>query len=495
MKKVTKRILLIAMGITLLNGCTDLEEQPEGLLSPESFFSNEVDFEAALVGNYRSYFGGWGGFDFVNAFVMNGGAEDMSSRPPAFNLNQYDRFLTQPSAGAHSAMWNALYAGIANSNNIISNIGNLEGVVSAERKDEIEGQARFLRALGYFYLVRWFGEVPIITSENQTDADVVGQSPVADIYNLIVSDLSLAENQLPPSFAEAGKAPRGAAKALLAKVYLTMAGWPLEDTSNYALARDKANELISGNLAGTYSLEEDFADLWLVDNKLNNSEFIFSFFGASNGEGSKFHHSSRPGVEGGWSDWYSEDRFFNAFPDDYRKDISFHTVFLDGTAWEDGEFQQPYIAKFRDGGVPCGPGDGGCGGAQGDFGIPILRYAEVLLIYAEAANMAEGSPSASALEAINQVRRRANNLDSNTPDASVDLTAGISQGDFDDAVIAERAWELAFEHKRWFDLVRKKMVVEVNQDLHPNVTENNRLLPKPATEVDLIEGLEQNPGY
>ena len=96
------------------------------------------------------------------------------------------------------------------------------------------------------------------------------------------------------------------------------------------------------------------------------------------------------------------------------------------------------------------------------------------MIYAEAANMAEGGPSAAALEAINMVRRRANNLDPNVPDATVDLTS-MSQAEFDDAVIAERAWELAFEGHRWFDLVRKEMVVEVNQALHPSVSETDRL--------------------
>ena len=128
----------------------------------------------------------------------------------------------------------------------------------------------------------------------------------------------------------------------------------------------------------------------------------------------------------------------------------------------------------------------------GDGFVPITRYAEVLLIYAEAANMAEGGPSAEALEAINKVRRRAGGYDQSV---YPDLPSGMSKAAFDDAVIAERGWELAFEGKRWFDLVRREMVVEANKDLYPNVSENNRWLPKPGTEVDLIEGLNQNEGY
>lgn len=497
MKKfITNILLLLALAITGLTSCTDLDEQPEGLLSPQSFFNTEADFEAATVGVYRSLYGGWGNFDFIDSFVISSGAEDVTSRPPATTLKQYDEFRQSPSAGPHASMWNSLYRAVNNANAIVSNIDRLNDVVAQSKADELEGQARFLRALSYFYLVRWFGEVPIITSENQTESTTVGQSPVGDIYNIIVGDLAVAEQQLPVSFPEVGKATRGAAKALLAKVYLTMAGWPIEDASNYGLARDKAAELITGSLTGTYDLERDFADLWKVSRKLDNWEWIFAFHGSSSsGEGSKHHHAIRPGNEGGWSDWFSESRFFNAFPDGYRKDVSFHTVFTDGTPWEDSEFGQPYVAKYRDAGTPCGLNDAPCAGTQGDFITPVIRFADVLLIYAEAANMAESGPSVAALEAINMVRRRANNLDPNAQDPAVDLPSGMSQSDFDDAVIAERNWELAFENNRWFDLVRKKMVVEVNSGLYPHVTENHRLLPKPASEVQLIEGLEQNTGY
>lgn len=125
----------------------------------------------------------------------------------------------------------------------------------------------------------------------------------------------------------------------------------------------------------------------------------------------------------------------------------------------------------------------------------MLRYADVLLIYAEAANQAEGSPSADALEAINKVRRRANGKDPNTPDAGSDLAPGISKDDFDKAVLDERNWELAFENNRWFDLVRRDKVVEVMGAWYPGVTEDRMLLPKPIKEITLVKGLTQNKGY
>lgn len=495
-KYINSTLIATALVLISLGSCVDLTEEPEGILSPDSFFNNEADFAAATIGIYSNLYGGWNDLTFKWYPLLLGGGEDVSTKPTSPSQKDFDAFRATGTSQASQKLWIAYYQAISNANILISKIDNLDGVITKEKANGYEGQARYLRAFSYFHLVRSFGEVPIVTIENQQEADKVGQSPVADIYQYIISDLKIAKDILPVSFNQRGKATKGAATALLSRVYITMAGWPLEDASNYALARDNAAELISGSLAGTYRLERDFADLWLVANKLTNKEMIFAFYGTSStGQGSKLHHAVRPGVEGGWSDVISEARFFNAFPDEYRKDVSFHSVFLDGTEWQDGEFSQPFIAKFRDGGIPCGPNDGGCGSASGDFLTPISRYADVLLTFAEAANMAEGGPSAAALEAINQVRRRANNLDPDTPDASVDLPGGMSQGAFDDAVIAERNWELAFENNRWYDLVRKKMVVEVNKGLYPHVTENNRLFPKPSSEVDLIEGLEQNEGY
>lgn len=494
MKKLyIKQFLLGITSALVLAGCSDseLDEQPEGLLSPESFFASKADFDAASAGIYRNLFGSWANFDFNNAFLMSGGGEDVTSRPPAANLKQYDEFTADPNNSLHVNMWRSLYRAINNANTLIANaegseVSNIDGAV---------GQAYFLRGLSYFYLTQWWGEIPIITVENQGDAANVGQSPVRDIYDVIISDLQNAESLLPDSFPEEAKADRWSASAVLAKVYLTMAGWPLNDPSGYALARDKANEIIT---SGPFSLEADFANLWKADNKFTSSEWIFLFAGSStagSSTGSKHHHATRPGSEGGWSDWFSEARFFNAFPDDYRKEVSFHTTFADGTVWQDGEFGQPYIAKFRDAGAPCGTDDSPCGGTEGDGFTPVVRYADILLTYAEAANMAGSGPTADAYEAVNMIRRRANNQDIGTPDPAVDLPAGLSQSQFDAAVIAERNWELAFENNRWFDLVRREMVVEVNEDLYPNVTANNRLLPKPGTEVELINGLEQNPGY
>ncbi|MCG8308540.1 MAG: RagB/SusD family nutrient uptake outer membrane protein [Cytophagales bacterium] len=485
MKKV---YILTAITLFLINACSfvELEENPPSLLSPESFFTTESEFQAALAGTFRPLYSDWESYDYAYPLILNSGAEDIRSDADIYiDLNVLNAKGTElPITG----MWKQLYRSISNANVIIGNLQNAQGI-SEESLGAIEGQAKFIRAFCFFNLTRWFGEVQLTTFENQENAGELKQSTVSEIYDTIIQDLQDAEEILPVSFPERGRPTKGAAKALLAKVYLTMAGWPLEQTDKFALARDKAAELISGELSGIYSLESDFSDLWKVENKLTNSEIIFGFYGttAPGGTGSHMHTASRHwgNGEGGWGDLYSEDRFYEIFPEGPRKDATFTSYFADGTYWEDADVQ-PHMAKYRDAGIPVGH--------NGEGFTVILRYADVLLMFAEAANKAESSPSSQAIEAVNRVRRRAMGLDVNSPNGDVDLPPTISFEEFDQAVLEERNWELAFENNRWFDLVRRKMVVEVNKDVHPNVTENNRLLPKPIAE--LIPGvLDQNEGY
>ena len=475
--KNIKQFCLIVFTILLFVNCNDIElnETPPSLLSPVSFFTTENEFNSALAGTFKPLYSSWEGFDYAYPLIMTSGAEDVKSNSGIYrNLNALN---ANDSDQSILAVWKIMYQSIANANVIIGNLGNAVNIPE-ENLNAIEGQAKFIRAFCYFYLVRWFGEVQLTDYENQTDIENLPQSSVAEVYASIIENLKDAEEKLPVRFDEKGKPTKGAAKALLAKVYLTMAGWPLEETSNYALARDKAKEVMDLKI---YSLEGNFADLWMQKNRLSNTEFIFAFYGSIENNGassSHMHTASRHwgNDENGWGDFHSETRFFNAFPDGPRKDASFTTVFADGKTFEDAGVE-PYIAKYRDAGQTVG--DGGEG-----FNV-LLRYADMLLVYAEAANMAEGGPSQMALDAVNEVRLRAG-LDK--------LEPGLSQTDFDKAVIAERNWELAFEMNRWFDLVRKKMVVEVNKGVHTEVTETDRLLPKPGAQ--LVPGiLEQNSGY
>lgn len=456
--------------------CVDLEENPPSDLSPTNYYSSQDELDAALTGVAKSLYSGWCGFDYGIDLVLGSGAEDISSEASVY-VN-FDRLTPTDVETPVRDFWTEGYKTISNANAFIANMGNARDV-RKETLDQMEGQARFFRALAYFYLVRFFGPIQVTTYETQFDIANIVQSTVEEVYtDAIIPDLLIAEEKLPVSFPEKGRPTRGAAKALLAKVYLTMAGWPVNKPGTYyPLSLEKASELMEGSEYG-YALEKDFADLWTQKNKLTSREFIFTFYGSIADGGASGSHMELAvrywgNGEGGWSDYFSETRFYDAFPDGPRKDATFTTVFADGTTFLEAG-TQPHIAKYRDGGNRMGHSDEGF--------RTLLRYADVLLIYAEAANYVNNGPTAKALDALNRVRTRAG-LDA--------YPAGMTQMQFDRAVIEERAWEFACEGDRWHDLVRREMVVEANIGLYPNVRETARLLPKPGTQI--IPGiLDQN---
>ena len=488
MKKIIAYFFILLSGF-LSSQCTEkLEETPKSLISPENFYKTDGDFNQAINGALRSV---WSYHDRATQYIMTAGGDDLGCKADAPQAKIYDAFLATPTDQYSRNTWTIYYQCINICNPIINNI-SAATAVSENSKKEIEGQARFLRAFSYYMLTRFFGEIPIIlTREDQLNASNIGQSSVADVYTVITNDLNIAKEFLPLSFPQIGKPTKGAAKSLLASVYLTMAGWPLNDASKYALARDEAKGVMD---LAKYTLEPNYIDLWVVAKAKVSKEIIFALWGNSVGNGSGRHMATRPGEEGGYQSYFSEARFFNVFPAGPRKDGTFHTVFTDAahTTWQNSRIGQPFILKYRDAGDAATMFGPVLIIANGSGNWVSIRYAEVLLIYAEAANMAENGPSTAATDAINLVRRRAGG---NNQAVYADLPYGLSKTDFDDAVFKERAWEHACEGIRWFDLVRKEKVVSANIDLYPHVDSHHMLIPKPQTEIDIITGLTQNPGY
>jgi hypothetical protein len=462
---------------TFTVSCVELNENPPSDLSPQNFYASEDEFNSALTGIIKALYSDWSGFDYGYDLILASGAEDVRSDADIFK--NFDKLTPNDREVVIRDFWQKSYQAISNANALIANMGNAKNV-RAEVADPLEGQARFFRAFTYFYLVRFFGAIQVTTYENQNDVANVKQSTVEEVYtSAIIPDLLAAEDKLPVSFAEKGRPTRGAAKALLAKVYLTMAGWPVKKPDvYYPLAMAKAWEIINPENRYGYDLEEDFANLWTQVNKLTSKEFIFTFYGSiaeGGAAGSHMDIATRywGNGEGGWGDYYSETRFFEVFPEGARKDATFTAVFADGTTFIEAQ-TQPHIAKYRDGGSRIYTS------AEGFR--PILRYADVLLIYAEAANYVHNGPTTEALYALNRVHTRA---------GLEEYPRGMAQPEFDKAVLDERAWELACEGDRWHDLVRREMVVDANIDEHPHVKASARLLPKPGTEI--ISGiLDQN---
>lgn len=305
-----------------------------------------------------------------------------------------------------------------------------------------------------------------------------------EVYAVIVDDLLKAEMYLPadktrfPVYKQHAAPSQGAAKALLASVYLTMAGYPLnKGTEYYQLAAQKSKEVIDNKITYGYELMEDYAQLWKLKNDPPagiNPEVVFAVYykkGSVIWDVDGFSYGnmfapqpSLPADVNGWADYCAEINFFNNFPAGPRKDATFITDInkKDGTVieWQNGSLGHPYFKKYVDG--------GSFDETQMDKGqdwwsnkaMLVIRYAEVLLCYAESKAMAD-SPDATAYDAINQVRSRA---------GLPNLTEGLSREAFRDSVIAERGWEFAGMEPagRWFDLVRTEKVEEAASNRHPN---------------------------
>lgn len=482
----------IAVGVSaiaLLCSCVSLDEDLTGQPTPDKFFGSLTDFNSFISGAYTPLLAIYGS---DTPYVATAGGEDVNCYS-VVRWRGFERAEVQTVSNPDEVtdvLWNNSYTSISSCNTLIALVRD-NTKLPTEQLNPIAGEAYFLRAFNYFNMVRWFGEIPILTEDNQSNAAQEPQASVGAIYEQIVSDLKQAEKLLPKVQNDASKPSTYAAKALLAKVYIAMAGFPLNRAEYYAEARDKAYEVMTdGKSDCGYGLEPKYLNLWLFDYRHTNPEFIFTLYASSdNGSGGYINRSVRPSVEGGWADWTSDQRFLSVFPtgDGSRVEGTFYLTFNDGSSWQEADVAEPYCAKLRDGGPKSGGFYGSSVASLADGFYSILRYADVLLTYAEAANMAENSPSATAYSALNEVRKR----------AGLNELSGLSKEQFDKAVLDERNWEFAFECNRWFDMCRRHIVADVIKNYYPDVhiTDNNYLLPKPTDQLTIMTGVTQNEGY
>ena len=498
-KNINKLIITSALfSFAFVISCVDLSEDPagNGRLSPDGFFVTTTDIESGVASAFSRFHTS---LKTAHNFIALEGADDITTHK-ASNKADFREFDSYNASPANNWMaefkWDPLWASISSCNAVINSWVDVEG-----SDDEIEtkvkpaaAMAYYLRALSYFDLVRLWGDLPLLTTVLSTGEE--SRSPVQDIYTLMYEDLAFAEKYLPAqweSSAGIGKPSKMAAKALLAKIYLTNAGWPLKDESKYELAASKAKEIMDSNM---FHLKSDFKDLWSEDNGLaSNGEGIFVFRmcsscanvpgpWAAGGKTNflKIGFASEDG--GGFEDVLAEIQFFKDFPAGARKDATYYDN-VNGVPWQDLRSGRPLFAKY-------GPNVGSIW-AKSDEDIYISRYADILLMFAEASNKASGAPSADAYKAINEVRTRAGLAD----------LEGLSSIDFHKAVIAERGWEFAAEYtSRWFDLIRNEMVEEAAAHRDPDengfgnpVSKDNYLAPIPVRDITLNPNLTQNPGY
>lgn len=491
MKSFIKNIqLLVVLASVLVLGftsCLDLEEKPESLLVPSNFFTDLERVEAGVSSAFSKYHSS---HTTTQSWIAQVGADDFTTHKASNKeeFRQFDSFSASPSnKWMYQYKWQPLWSTILSANAVINGWETAEANEAELRP--VVASAHFIRALAYFDLVRLWGDLPLIVD---TPNGQETRSSVQSIYDLIYEDLTMAEAGLPESWSDGkGRPSVWAAKALLARVYLTNAGWPLKDASMYERARDKAKEVID---SGEFGLMPNFSDLWIE----NNDEILESIFvvrmcnsctnvpgGWAAGGKTNFLKVGFAAAEGeGFEDLLIEIDFFNNFPAGPRKEATFVTE-IGGTTWQDLQSARPTLAKYG----------AGLGSVWNDTNqdIYITRYADVLLIYAEAANKAEGSPSAAAYQAINEVRTR----------AGLANLSGLSGQEFHNAVLDERAWEFTGEYiHRWFDMTRNEIVEEVSANRNADeisivgeVTKDDYYAPIPANDIIRNPNLTQNPGY
>lgn len=502
----------ILLGSALLLGtvgCSDfLDEQDPSNLSTDNFYTTAKQAQAAIAAVYAdARFVGDGAGIFSSNWQLPMAPTGITTTETAQNsdLNNLYSLSWDPNTRHIRNWWRGIYKVIANANLVLENVPGID--MEEVEKNHILGEARFFRAWAYFYAVRLWGDVPLITTPILS-ADSEGfypvRSPQKEVYDLIVADLTEAENAGLDWTDVSGRVSESAVKTLLSKVYLTMAGNPLNETARYADAAAKAKEIIDN--AGPLGLFDTYGQIH--DESLNNTkEHIFSLqynnLVADNPMGNMFPNFQPVTYRGpsGTGSTIPTLDFYNSFEEGDLRAVDregwFYTSYYRDGDGELFDLGKPYIFKHFN--VTANGTKGVPGTAKDNLNLPIFRYAEVLLIYAEASNEV-GGPNQQALAGLKAIRDRAMLT---TPDL-----AAFNAASFREAIWKERWHELCFEMKVWFDMVRLKKVYNgatdgfddfvghVNPVPGQALQEKHLLFPIPAQELINSPNLEpQNPGY
>lgn len=489
MKKI---INILGMAAVLLSaGCTKfLTEEPKTFLSPENYYVSEAQMQDAINGLYprvvAAYMDGLvapNHTTFIMLETLTGyhkRSHAYDSRTLGYNLPLAD------DNGLLDNNWNDMYQAISRANYAIEGIENSTSDVPEAVKSKFLGEAHFIRAYSFFFLVQCYGPIPVPTVPVKGKSDIVTElTPISGVYQQILDDLTQAESLLTVWNPGDGHVGLGAVKALLAKVHLAMAGYPLRQSDHYAQAVTKAKEVIG---SGAFSLYTDVRDL-ADPAKRNKEEAIYTAqYNKTNG-GSPMHNLFLPYYAGWDAEQFAENQafggaivpsqtFINSYEDGDKRAMEKGWYY---TSYNGVDFPQPFIYKYFD-------ADAVTSNAS-DVQFPMIRYSDILLVLAEAACAGGSTSDAAAIDAYYQVRNRW---------CPIVRPTSIS---FED-VYKERVWELCFEGQNWFDMLRTRKVFNVSNgrvvDMigfipqeHPGVpfTEDCLLFPYPVAEKRLNENI------
>lgn len=412
-----------------------LDEGLKGDYSSENYYTSAVQAEMAVNAVYNSLYGNtlWIFGDVASDDAVKGGnAGDQA------DINNIDDFSAVADNGCLGTYWQSAYETVARANNVIANVPgvNMDEAVKAN----LIAQAKFLRAYAYFNLVNIFGQVPLkLKPQTTSDAIHVGLSSIDKIYSQIDQDLTDAKNALPVAATEAGRATKGAAFALLAKSKLFQKDW--KTCADYADSVEKT---------GVYDLVKNYANLFKAGAE-DSVECVFAIRYGNTADASLGNNLNvwfSPATEGGYYFDAPTQAYVDCFSEktadgkvDPRLDAS---IGREGQPWFNGttfssEWSEAtgYLVKKYDEDLSETQ-------AKSQSTIPqhLIRYADVLLMHAEALNE-QNNPSEAA-KYVNKVRER----------AGLAATSATSQSAMRDVIRVERRRELGFEFHRFFDVMR-----------------------------------------
>jgi len=507
MKKYTIICLLLLVTIT---SCKKdfIELSDPNAVTIEGSFKTESDVQLYLNGTYAALRSG-DNIGEGSGLYTDERSDDTGRNDAQSNSGipfQFNDFSLLPSNGNLLSHWVNLYGAITRCNIITSTIDNVTFSSEATKANYL-AETKFIRALMYFQLVRKWGPVPVVTKRLLTPAEVTEftyRQPEAAVYAQIVADLKDGLTSTLPNLQAAGNAGRvskAAINGLLGQVYLTMAA---------TLADNKAENLTNANtyLTATYNMRPftnltavPYVDVFDVNKKASNPEAIFeivykqgdlnyaSSIAANNQALGETINSPKVALGGGGN--VTRDLVLDYEDGDLRKDFSIKFA-------NHPTIQDYFVTKYRDVSTVAGPN--GYGGNN----TPIIRYADIILMLAEV-NMNQGNEAA-AVGFLNMVRTRAG-----LPTYAVSRTNAAYNAKYPTlklAILHERRVELAFEHIRWFDLIRFFTTEELvaffraksqgnfGQAKLSNFTTKDRYYPIPLDEYKLDPvKMYQNPGY
>lgn len=481
-----KQSLLIIFSIVLLASCSKMLEEKPKSIAAELFYNTPAEVEAGLNAIYVPVRGS-GTMGALFECQMEIYTEYLYGRGSHAPLNDYIG-LDNTNITRVGDMWAAFYQAIRNANIVIQKTPDGKNLSDGQKQAYI-AEARFMRALWYFYLVRNWAGVPIRTEFNMDSIDLK-RNTQPEVYAFILQDLQFAEQNLPDVARLNGTPNKLAAKTVLTDVLMNL--------HRYDEARDKAAEVIASNKFSlvNVTVPADFDKLFGPDIVSSTEEiFYIKYSRTPSGQGFAYpQYAHYPGTgyypPGGFYTFYSDSEQ-NSFVKNWDKNDLRYTF-----NWYPQTFGLGPTTilnrKFSDRTTTTSGGN--------DY--PMYRYADVLLFYAECVAQADGAPDADAMEKLNMVHRRAYGKNPLAADAAVDFKLADYSGKqaFIDLVVKERGYENCCEAKRWPDLKRLGIAKQVIQAVKgKTVLDKHMLWPIPTIEYNYNKAIDpvkdQNPGY